>query len=208
MPTAAAAWQKHPSASARRRRRGTRSTASSQPRADALDAAADLAVAESVYQTVHGNPARAGATVDGLSGAPVPPPEIGVVRTPAHRRRRDSPARSSCWGTPAAARLGRHSPRALAEPRLEAWARATLPRAGSHRDPGPVRRRARARGRRRSTSRRSQSLHNAANAVRGTSDTDCVGALDLVLLADPHETPHRSRARAAARGARRAPAAR
>ena len=50
--------------------------------ADALDCVADLAVAESVFQAVQGSPARAGGTVDGLSGAPVPPPEIGIVRTP------------------------------------------------------------------------------------------------------------------------------
>ena len=49
---------------------------------DAVDALADLLVAESVHQVVQGNAARAGATVDALSRGDVAPPEVEVARTP------------------------------------------------------------------------------------------------------------------------------
>jgi hypothetical protein len=153
--------------------------------ADALDSVADLAVAESVYQAVQGSPTRSGAAVDALSGAPVPPPEIGVARTPrtgvgvTHRLLvllGAAPAGGTAWAAP---------PRALAEPRLEAWARAALP------PPASIRLRAR--------------FVDAEGAVVAVLDTPTLAdllaaagpglglsALDLVLLADPHETPHRS----------------
>jgi hypothetical protein len=187
-PIAASLWGKHPSLRSpgdedafNRVLAGAR---------DALDSAADLAVAESVFQAVQGNPARAGGAVDGLSGAPVPPPEIGVVRTPrtgvgvTHRL-------LVLLGDPVADGWAA-SPRALAEPRLEALARAFLPA------PADVGVRARfidSQGAEVATldQQTLQSLHNAAGTAQATGGADLrLGALDLVAMADPHETPHRS----------------
>jgi hypothetical protein len=81
-----------------------------------VDAAVDLLLAESVYQTVRGNVDRAGATLAGLAGREsLPPPEItavprngtGITMRLAIALGVDTPASSSL--------------RALAEPRLEAW---------------------------------------------------------------------------------------
>ena len=154
--------------------------------AEALDATADLAVAESVYQTVAGNPTRAGATVDGLAGAPVPPPEAGVVRTPrtgigvTHRL-------LVLLGDSGDDRGWPDTPRGLAEPRLDAWARATLPR------PELIGIRARF-------------LDDEGTELAALDDLTLaslheeiekqeelrIGALDLVLLADPDREPQRS----------------
>lgn len=49
--------------------------------ADVVDAAADLMLAESVYQLVRGNPVRSGAAGDAVGGTPVPPGEVDVART-------------------------------------------------------------------------------------------------------------------------------
>jgi hypothetical protein len=153
--------------------------------ADALDAVADLAIAESVYQAVQGNPVRAGATVDGLSGAPVPPPEIAVVRSPrtgvgvTHRLLvlLGSESGRNGWFS---------TPRAAAEPRLDAWARTALPA------PDDILLRAR--------------FVDPDGTVTGTFDNLslralnqkaldlgvkqlAVGALDLVVQGEPHDTP-------------------
>ena len=50
--------------------------------ASALDAVADLAVAESVHQMANGNLLRAGAVLDAIARGDTPPPEIEVVKTP------------------------------------------------------------------------------------------------------------------------------
>lgn len=185
-PTAAALWAKHaslPIADVPAVERVLEAAA------DTLDAAADLAVAEGVYQAVQGNPTRSGATVDGLSGAPVPPPEIGVVGTPrtgvgvTHRL-------LVLLGDPVADGWA-STPRALAEPRLEAWARATLPA------PADIGIRARfihPRGKEVAALDRLTlaSLHEAATPDDKEDPGLRLGALDLVALADPHETPHRS----------------
>ncbi len=95
--------------------------------ADALDALADLMLSESVFQAVQGNPARAGAAVDSLAGVAAPSADPGVVRTPrtgvgvTHRvivLLGDGGDADDGWTA---------TPRALAEPRLDAWARAWLP---------------------------------------------------------------------------------
>ena len=98
----------------------------------AVDAAADAVNAESVYQLARGNLARA-ATLDDVAGGLAPPPRLELMRTPrtgtpsptgsrrARRRRPVDPA--SGWAVA--------SPRAAAEPRLDAWAAAMLgPAAG------------------------------------------------------------------------------
>jgi hypothetical protein len=155
---------------------------------DALDAVADLAVAESVFQSVQGNAVRAGGAVDGLSGAPVPPPEIGVVRSPrtgvgvTHRLLvllEAGPRHATAWAA---------TPRALAEPRLEAWAQAALPA------PADIEIRARFVG--------ADGAEVAAldwtlgtlfkRAIDAGAPELALGALDVVLVADPHETPHQS----------------
>jgi len=152
--------------------------------ADALDSVADLGVAESVYQAVRGSPARAGGTVDGLSGAPVPPPEIGIVRTPrtgvgvTHRLMvllEAAAGSSPGWVA---------SPRAAAEPRLEAWARAALP------TPASIRIRARFLDAKGDEMAALDDL--TLGALTKAEPGLALGALDVVLAADPHETPHQS----------------
>jgi hypothetical protein len=94
---------------------------------DAVDALADVLVAESVHQLTQGNAQSAGATVDALSRGEAQPPEIEVVRTPrsgtavTHRLLilADAPA-STGWPTDAT------QVRAKVEPALEAWAASVL----------------------------------------------------------------------------------
>ena len=95
---------------------------------DAVDALADLLVAESVHQLVQGNAQRAGATVDVLSRGDAPPPDVEVVRTPragtavTHRLLvlADPIAAAAGWPTDAT------QVRARVEPALEAWAGSIL----------------------------------------------------------------------------------
>jgi len=92
------------------------------------DAVADLLLAESVHQVVSGNPARAAAAMNALAAGESVPPEPEVVRTPRsglslqHRLAVlvPSPAPAALPGWAAG------TPRALAEPRLEAWAQLAL----------------------------------------------------------------------------------
>jgi hypothetical protein len=91
----------------------------------AIDAVADLTLAESVHQLLRGNPVRAGATLDAIARGDAPPPEIDVISTPrsgtasTHRLFTVSGGGGvSGWTV---------TPRAHAEPRLNAWAGALLP---------------------------------------------------------------------------------
>ena len=101
---------------------------------DAVDALADLLVAESVHQLVQGNAQRAGATVDALSRGDAQAPDVEVVRTPragtavTHRLLvlADPAAPAAGWPTDAT------QVRAKVEPALEAWA-AQRPRPGQPR---------------------------------------------------------------------------
>ncbi|HET9196062.1 MAG TPA: hypothetical protein VFO21_24455 [Vicinamibacterales bacterium] len=88
--------------------------------AASLDAIADLALAEGVYQVVQGNYDRAGAVLKALSeGAPLPEPQ--VANTPrsgvaVHHKvvvHFETGAATSPWGAP--------TPRAVAEPGLNRW---------------------------------------------------------------------------------------
>lgn len=91
----------------------------------AVDAAADAVSAETAFQMIRGNPARAGATLDAIAIGETTPPDLTVLHTPrtgtavTHRLAAfmpppgDSPAG---W----APRGG--SPRALADPALDTWA--------------------------------------------------------------------------------------
>ena len=94
----------------------------------AVDAAADAVNAESAYQLVRGNLARA-ATLDDVAGGHAPPPRPRAVRTP--RTGTPSPTGSPSCSTPqrgSTPRAGGRSasPRAEADPRLDAWAAALL----------------------------------------------------------------------------------
>ena len=87
---------------------------------DALDAVADVTLAESVHQLTKGNTLRAGATLDAVARGDVRPPEIEVVQTPragsafTHRLfAAASGAAPAGWSA---------TPRANAEPRLNGWA--------------------------------------------------------------------------------------
>jgi hypothetical protein len=89
------------------------------------DAVADLLLAEAVHQLVSGSPHRAAAAMDSLGSGESPPPEPDVSRTPRsgvpvdHRLAvliPDPPVvLPTAWRT--------DTPRAKAEPRLDAWAR-------------------------------------------------------------------------------------
>ncbi len=91
---------------------------------DALDAVADLVLAESVHHVAQGNPVRAGATLEAITRGEAPPPEIEFVRTPRtginHTHRISvvfngpfTPSPPFPWGIT--------TPRAQAEPVLNAW---------------------------------------------------------------------------------------
>jgi hypothetical protein len=96
---------------------------------DVVDAISDLAVAESVHQTLRGNPDRAGGASDGISRAQRSP-EPQIVDTPRggidqiHRVAAlfaGPLARPASWASiPVTAR-------ALAEPALDAWVASLLP---------------------------------------------------------------------------------
>ncbi len=90
--------------------------------ANAVDALSDAMAAESIYQTVQGNPTRTAASLDAIARGEAPPPELEVTRTPR-------------TGTTLTHRLivllGRGSslpsgwaatPRSQADPRLNEWA--------------------------------------------------------------------------------------
>lgn len=93
---------------------------------DALDAVADLVLAESVHHVAQGNPVRAGATLEAVAHGEAPPPQIDVARTPrtgigiTHRLAvlMDAARPGAAWGP--------STPRALAEPYLNGWAALLL----------------------------------------------------------------------------------
>jgi len=96
----------------------------------AVDAAADAVTAEGIFQLARGNLARA-TTLDAVAGGQAPPPQLEFMRTPrtgtaiTHRvvLVLDAAARvpsGSGWAG------GDQSPRALVEPRLDAWAAKLL----------------------------------------------------------------------------------
>jgi hypothetical protein len=98
---------------------------------DLVDSVGDSVVAESVYQIVQGNPLRSGATLDAIAAGEVPPPELDVIRTPrsgiglTHRLCTLFPATDST--APASWPTNSLSPRAQAEPILNAWVATLLP---------------------------------------------------------------------------------
>lgn len=93
---------------------------------DAIDAVADLVLAESVHHVAQGNHVRAGATLEAIARGETPPPEIDFVRTPRtgmnHTHRigviLSSPPTEAPWQIP--------TPRAQAEPALNHWVKELL----------------------------------------------------------------------------------
>jgi hypothetical protein len=132
---------------------------------DALDAVADLTLAESVHQLLRGNTLRAGATLDAIARGDTPPPELDVVRTPRAGTALTQRLLAIAVGNDAAGWAT--TPRARAEPRLNSWAAALLG------DPARVRARAR--------------FVDAAGAGAGTVEIglDRLGLSPLDLLALP-----------------------
>lgn len=90
---------------------------------EALDAVADLSLAESVHQLLRGNTIRAGATLDAIARGDTLPPDLDVVQTPR--------AGTGLTHRLLAIAVGDNAPgwtatsRAKAEPRLNSWV-ATL----------------------------------------------------------------------------------
>jgi hypothetical protein len=99
-------------------------TAALQTALDALDAVADLALSESVHQLTRGNTLRAGATLDAIARGDAPPLDIDFVKTP--RSGSASTYRVMTFALDTAAGSWTATPRAQAEPRLNAWAGALL----------------------------------------------------------------------------------
>ena len=87
---------------------------------EAIDALSDAAVAECAHQAVRGNIVRTGSTLQALANGDAPPPELEVVRTP--RTGIGATHRVVALFNPVAAPASPRSPRALAEPTLNAWA--------------------------------------------------------------------------------------
>ena len=92
---------------------------------DAIDATADLTLAESVHQLLRGNPVRGGATLDAIARGDAPPPELDVIETP--RAGTAFTHRLFAVASGVAASGWAATPRAQAEPRLNAWASSILP---------------------------------------------------------------------------------
>lgn len=98
---------------------------------DAVDAISDLVIAESVHHVAQGNPVRAGATLEAIAEGEAPSPELEVIRTPrtgiaiTHRIAVvfSEPPSTPDWGA--------KTPRASAEPFLNAWAAQLLGPAAS-----------------------------------------------------------------------------
>jgi hypothetical protein len=90
----------------------------------ALDAVADLSLSESVHQLTKGNTIRSGSVLDAIASGDGLPPDLDIVQTPrsgtSFTHRILSIASGSAgtgWGS---------TPRAQAEPSLNAWAAALL----------------------------------------------------------------------------------
>jgi hypothetical protein len=94
---------------------------------DLRDAVGDLALAESVHQATQGSPDRAAATLRSMESGHQPP-EPEVVRTPAGGT--TITQRVGIQLTPTAAAPGA-TPRAVAEPTIEAYIAAAMPPLGS-----------------------------------------------------------------------------
>lgn len=91
---------------------------------DAVDAVSDAAIAETAYQAVRGNIVRTGATLQAIASGEAPPPQLEVVRTP--RSGIAAAHRVVVLFNTISAPATLVSPRARAEPQLNAWAAKLL----------------------------------------------------------------------------------
>jgi hypothetical protein len=91
---------------------------------DAVDAVADLTLAESVHQLTRGNLVRAGATLDSIARGDTPPAEVELVNTP--RAGTALGYRLMTITTSGTAAGWAVTPRSQAEPRLNSWAGSLL----------------------------------------------------------------------------------
>ena len=91
-----------------------------QATADALDAVADLALAEGVYQAAQGRHERAAAILDAVNRGAYPP-EVEFVRTPRSGSALTVTIGLGLSTAPAALQWATSAPRAVSEPRLNAW---------------------------------------------------------------------------------------
>jgi hypothetical protein len=89
----------------------------------ALDALGDALTAESVYQLVRGNPARAAATVDAVAHGEIQPPELQFPATPRPGIALTHRLLVVLSGPVSAVQEGVRSARRAAEPSLDAWLR-------------------------------------------------------------------------------------
>ncbi|HEV7808677.1 MAG TPA: hypothetical protein VGO80_22930 [Solirubrobacteraceae bacterium] len=94
---------------------------------EAVDAVGDALTAESVYQLVRGNAARASASVDAIAHGEIQPPDLEVVQTPRPGAAVTHRLMVLFSAPPAAApTVGARGARAAAEPALELWLRQML----------------------------------------------------------------------------------
>src|SRR6185503_2694524 len=97
--------------------------------ADSIDAVSDALTAETAYQMVRGNTSRLASTLNAVATGDAPAPELEVARTPrsgialTHRLLQLFTGKPPA--TPGWASVG-SSPRATAEPMLNAWAAKLL----------------------------------------------------------------------------------
>lgn len=124
---------------------------------ETLDAVSDALLAESVLHYATGNAARASAAMDAVSSGGGVDPDLGILgvrqsgRTLTHAAFAVVPEKATGWS--------KTRPRAIAEPRLEAWAARRLG------DPADI-------------------VVTDAGGVRTTLDTAGFAALDLVFADD------------------------
>ena len=98
---------------------------------EAVDAMADAGMAESVYQLAQGNFMRAEASLDAVNRGEVPPPELEVARSARSgiavtHRVLTLIGEAGASAAPGWGAASRRRPRAVAEPRLNAWAERAL----------------------------------------------------------------------------------
>ena len=86
-----------------------------------VDALADALTAESVFQLVRGNPARAAATVDAIADGEIQPPELEIAETPRTGTQLTHRLTVLLSGPAAPAAAGPREARRAAEPALDEW---------------------------------------------------------------------------------------
>jgi hypothetical protein len=86
-----------------------------------VDALADALTAESVFQLVRGNPARAAATVDAIADGEIQPPELEIAETPRTGTQLTHRLAVLLSGPAALPAAGAREARRAAEPALDEW---------------------------------------------------------------------------------------